>query len=227
MSNISFVVVITDRELEGVFDNCLHNVGLNVMLSSLGHGTGTPGILDLLGLEQTEKSVIMALAKREDASRALKSLTDHIGLNTPGRGIALTVPVSSTIKHLISHLKGETPIDKQEESLMDISHELIMAITDKDQNDLVMDAARSAGAQGGTVLHAKGTAGSDNRKFFGISLAEERDIVMIVVRKEDKADVMRAIARDAGIMSEAHTILFSLPVTEVAGLSDRVQIEAK
>ena len=54
---------------------------------------------------------------------------------------------------------------------MDFSHELIMAIMNEGYSDTVMDAARSAGAGGGTVLHAKGTGRARAEKFFGVRSA--------------------------------------------------------
>lgn len=78
---------------------------------------------------------------------------------------------------------------------MDFSHELIMAIMNEGYSDTVMDAARSAGAGGGTVLHAKGTGRARAEKFFGVSLADEKDVVYIVAHAEEKAAIMQAIAR--------------------------------
>ena len=40
---------------------------------------------------------------------------------------------------------------------MQFEHELIIVILNEGYSDMVVDAARSAGAAGGTVLHAKGT----------------------------------------------------------------------
>lgn len=81
---------------------------------------------------------------------------------------------------------------------MDFSHELIMAIMNEGYSDTVMDAARSAGAGGGTVLHAKGTGRARAEKFFGVSLADEKDVVYIVAHAEEKAAIMQAIADNAG-----------------------------
>ena len=69
---------------------------------------------------------------------------------------------------------------------MDFSHELIMAIMNEGYSDTVMDAARSAGAGGGTVLHAKGTGRARAEKFFGVSLADEKDVVYIVAHAEER-----------------------------------------
>ena len=81
-----------------------------------------------------------------------------------------------------------------------------------------MDAARGAGAGGGTVVHAKGTGMEGAKKFLGVSLAEEKEIVLIVVKSVDKNSVMRAIMDEAGLESKARTIIFSLPVTSALGM---------
>lgn len=74
------------------------------------------------------------------------------------------------------------------------------------------------GAAGGTVLHAKGTGMEGAEKFLGVSLAAEKELVLIVVRHEQKNDVMTAIMEDAGLESRAKAVVFSLPVTSTAGL---------
>ena len=99
---------------------------------------------------------------------------------------------------------------------MDSTHELIVAIYEKGHTNLVMDAAREAGAGGGTTISAKGT-GAGAEKFFGLSLAEEKEIVFIVSSVEKKKDIMKAIMQKAGIDSKAHAVVFSLPVSATAG----------
>ena len=104
---------------------------------------------------------------------------------------------------------------------MTFAHELIVAILNEGQSDFVMDAARSAGAGGGTVLHAKGTGSGRAEKFFGVTLADEKDVVYIVARSEEKAAIMKAIKENAGPGTPAGAICFSLPVSSVAGLRER------
>ena len=99
---------------------------------------------------------------------------------------------------------------------MQSDYELIIAIYQKGYTDLVMDAAREAGAGGGTTIRAKGTA-AGAEKFFGLSLAEEKEIVFIVARMEQKKEIMKAIMQHAGVDTKAHALVFSLPVSETAG----------
>ena len=101
---------------------------------------------------------------------------------------------------------------------MNTTHELICVILNEGCSDLVMGAARPAGATGGTVLAGKGTGARESEKFLGISLANEKDVVLIVADKHKKAAIMKAIIEKAGPGTEAGAICFSLPVTAVEGL---------
>ena len=101
---------------------------------------------------------------------------------------------------------------------MDFDHELIVVIMNEGYSDTVMDAARSAGAGGGTVLHAKGTGASMAKTFFGVTLASEKDMVYIVATAKQKTAIIQAIARQAGTATPAGAFCFSLPISSVVGL---------
>ena len=96
--------------------------------------------------------------------------------------------------------------------------ELIIAISNQGYIDSVMEAARSANAGGGTVIHAKGTGMEKAQKFLGVSLAEEKEVILIVSKASEKRKIMKAIMAQAGLSSKEKAIVFSLPVTNVAGL---------
>jgi hypothetical protein len=80
-----------------------------------------------------------------------------------------------------------------------------------------MDAARAAGARGGTVLHGKGTGSKDAEKFFSVSIASEKEVILIVAKSSEKAAIMQSIVQGAGVGTEAGAVVLSLPVTAVAG----------
>ncbi|MBR2403326.1 MAG: P-II family nitrogen regulator, partial [Lachnospiraceae bacterium] len=108
---------------------------------------------------------------------------------------------------------------KEEEStLKETTRELIVVIAEHGHTDLIMNAARAAGAYGGTVIHAKGTGVAEAEKFLGVSIATEKEIIYIVTKTEQKNAIMQAIMRDAGLDSKAKSVVFSLPVTDTAGL---------
>ncbi len=101
---------------------------------------------------------------------------------------------------------------------MNTTHELVVVVLNEGCSDMVMAAARPAGATGGTVLSGKGTGARESEKFLGISLANEKEVVLIVAEKEKKAAIMKAVMEKAGPGTDAGAICFSLPVTNVEGL---------
>ena len=83
---------------------------------------------------------------------------------------------------------------------------------------MVMAAAESAGAMGGTLLDARGIGHEDVEKFLRISIQPEKTIVAILCGREEKSAIMQAINQSAGVRTEARGILLSLPVDNVMGI---------
>ena len=215
-----YVISVVDRDKRESMSTLYSAAGLHMILTMLGQGTATNEHLSLYGLDATEKAVISAVASAEEAAQLLKAAKRKLFIDIPGNGIMLIIPLKSvaggkTLAYLTDSVKtGGVPP-------MEFKHELIIAILNEGYSDLVMDAARSAGAGGGTVLHAKGTGSSRAKKFFGVSLADEKDLVYIVAHSDEKAAIMSAISKSAGPGSKAGAICFSLPISSVVGLRTR------
>lgn len=139
---------------------------------------------------------------------------------TLGTGVSFIVPLSSVGgRKTLQFLVNEQEFEKEEEtSMKDTDYELLVAIANQGYIDTVMDAARSAKAGGGTVIHAKGTGMELAKKYLGVSLVEEKEVILIVTKSREKNQIMKAIMEQAGLDSKERTILFSLPVTSVAGI---------
>ena len=78
-----------------------------------------------------------------------------------------------------------------------------------------MDVARNAGAPGGTVIHARGTGSDTSEKFFGVTLGAEKEMIFIVTDKTKKENIMKEIMEKVGSNTEAGSIVFSIPVSEI------------
>ena len=103
------------------------------------------------------------------------------------------------------------------------NYEVIFAIVNDGYADDVMAVAREQGARGGTIINARGVAKEDAAAFFGISVHTEKEIVMMVVPKTIKDDILNAIYKEMGMAKKAQGIAFSLPVTDTAGLVEQVE----
>lgn len=220
MSKLYLMTTIINRNLAKKFLKLYDEEGLQVMLFTLGAGTASGDILDYLGLESTEKAVIFTVLEENRWLATKKDLQKKFQIDAPGGGIAFIVPLSSIGgKKTLQFLTANQEFQKEEESVLkDTVHELIVVIANQGYIELVMDAARGAGAYGGTVIHAKGTGMEQAEKFMGVSIAAEKEVIFIVAKKDQKNDIMKAVMEQAGLDSKAKAIVFSLPVTDTAGL---------
>ena len=103
---------------------------------------------------------------------------------------------------------------------MKYHHEAILCIVNSGYSDAVMETAKKLGANGGTVINARGTAPKDAEALFGITIQPEKEIVMILVPTSIKASVLHALYQEVGLDTPGQGIAFSLPVDSVVGLSD-------
>lgn len=108
---------------------------------------------------------------------------------------------------------------------MEYTHEAIVCIVNAGFAEAVMDAAKEFGAGGGTVLFARGTAAQEAESFFKIAVQPEKEMVMILVPKNLKDDILHALYRSVGLKTPGQGIAFSLPVDSVVGLSGQAGTE--
>ena len=213
-----FVISIVDRGRREDMVSVLEANRAQLILSLLGRGTAMKEHLLLYGLEATEKAVICTVAGGEQTRQIIKSAKRRLFIDIPGNGILMAIPVKSvgggrTLAYLTDNAVPDGGMPE-----MKFDHELIVVVLNEGRTDMVMNAARRAGAGGGTVLHAKGTGAKRGDKFFGVSLADEKEMIFIVSKSAEKSAIMKAIAEDAGPGTPAGAICFSLPISAVAGL---------
>ena len=220
MSGLYMMATISDRNQARRFLDFYREYGLSVTLLTYGRGTAASEILDAFGLEAAEKAVIFSVVTGEEWKRLKTGLERQIKIDIPGSGIAFIVPVSSIggKKQFEFLTDGRGFVKGEESTLKDTKYELLVVIANQGYTELVMDAARTAHAPGGTVIHAKGTGAEKVEKFFGVSLAKEKEVIFMVTRKEGKNAIMTSIMEKAGLETKARAIVFSLPVTETAGM---------
>ena len=96
---------------------------------------------------------------------------------------------------------------------MDNKFELIVCIVNAGFSQNVAEAARKAGARGGSVVKGRGTANPEAEEFFNISIQPNKEVVLILVTADIKDAVMRSIYKESGLSTDGKGIAFSLPVS--------------
>ena len=215
---MNYVISITGPEALGVLEDICEELALPLNVTLHGRGTAVQSMLDLLGIESNEKRVVLSTATEEKTAALIEAQKRRLHIGVPGHGIVIAVPVKSIGGgKTVAYLMGEENKSAKTAPPSGYAYELIVVVASEGQTDLVMNAARAAGARGGTVLHGKGTTSPESEKFLGVSIAKEKEVILIVARKEQKADIMRSIMTRAGADTDAGAVVFSVPVSEVAG----------
>lgn len=196
-----------------------------------GHGTASSDIMDMLGLDEPEKDVVLCVTEGK-TPMLLEGFNKKLHFEKPGAGIAFALPLSG-ISRAVSEMvntandsaekenTAATDEKKEEETKMETNaeikhYELIIVATSSGNTDIAVKAAKEAGVRGGTVLRAR--EAELGKKIFGITVQPEKEIVFMLVRAEMRQDVMKAIC--AAVLNETgeHALTFSLPVSDVVGL---------
>lgn len=210
------ISIIAPQALDTLTEIC-DSLSLRATVVLMGHGTAVRSMLDLLGIESNEKRVVLTVASEEKTHELISEQKRRLYIGVPGHGVVVSVPIKSVGGgSTLAYLNGGQQSAKYTPEL-NYAYEMIVAITNEGRTDMVMNAARSAGATGGTVLHGKGTGGISEEKFLNVSIAKEKEVVLIVAKSAQKSAIMKTILQCAGPQTEAGTIVFSLPISEVAG----------
>lgn len=214
---MNFVISIINPDEENTLAEICRTLEIPLAVDFYGRGTAVRSMLELLGIDSSEKRIVAAIATREKTKQLIREEKRNLYIGVPGHGIIVAVPVKSVGGGKIMALLngGQQPEGVQPD--INYSYELIVVICNAGRTDMVMNGAREAGAAGGTVLHGKGTGAVAAEKFYKVSIAQEKEVILIVSRAEQKAEIMKTILKKAGQNTEARAIVFSLPVTEVAG----------
>lgn len=190
-----------------------------------GNGTASSSLLEYFGLEEVRKYIYLSLIDSSKKNEIFDDILDKLNLKAPGNGICFTVPLSSSTKFIKDKIINKenymNKIDDEtkEKNKNKKEHELIIAIVNEGFSETTMNAAKKKGCSGGTLIKGRSLIEDGaKRKFFGISIEPEKDIILMVVDSKIKKDVMESITMDVGLKTKGNGICFSLPISDAIGL---------
>lgn len=215
---VSIVNVGDDLTVSEIIND--FSVSLNYTFQ--GVGTARSTVLDYLGIGASEKAVMFSLIPESDEEAILRAIRTKMSLYLVGKGISFTLPLSAVSEIIANGITGAAAsktVDGRKVMKKDKrKYDLIVAIVAADCIDETMEAARAAGAAGGTIIRARSIDNTKAEQFVGISLQEEQDILLILAQKESKLAIMQALSDSVGLKSEAGGVLFALPVDNTVGI---------
>ena len=230
MEGLHLVTAVTDRHRAEKVIRIFNENNVFTTDVVLGNGTASSEVLDYLYLTPVEKAIVFGIITDSGVSQLFKDFKNKMYIEVPGNGIVVSVPLNSvggkrSFEYILDgqtlgsgDRKSSIFAEREKRMAVNTDFELLFVIANEGYTDLIMDAARSAGASGGTVIKAKGTGAEYTEKFFGFSIASEKEIHFIVVPAQGRNNIMKAIMEKAGLDSKAQSIVFSLPVSNAIGI---------
>ena len=104
--------------------------------------------------------------------------------------------------------------------MAEMKYAMIASIINQGYSEKLMDAAKNAGASGGSIIHSRRISNEKAMGFWGMGMKDEKEIVLIIASAESKLEIMKAISEACGVKSEAEGVVLSMPIDEVIGLGD-------
>ncbi len=203
----------------GTGSKALHiakSVGVTGGTVYLGKGTAHNHILELLGLAQSPKEIVLMVAPEHVAQKAMTKLNDELKLKKPTHGIAFTTSVRSVIgtrsmvyNRLFEEERGE-----------EVMHKLINVVVEKGRAEEVIDAAAHAGAKGGTIINARGSGAHETERIFMMDIEPEKELVIIIAKTEAAPGIVEAIAQALDLKEPGKGILFVQNIDNIHGLAE-------
>lgn len=185
MSSFNMIVGIVPRDEAELLTSAAVQAGAMGGTISRGKGTGANNFLQILGFADSNKDIVYVLVPEEQTPSIMNSMILAAAEKKQPFGIIFSTKVSQFIK--------AGSVTGKEDTMADTTHQLITIIVNKGFADDAMAAARNAGATGGTILSARGTAKSGDEKFFGMDIVPEKDMLMILAENSKVQGILDAV----------------------------------
>lgn len=154
-------------------------------------GTATNSILAALGLGDCKKEVLYSM------------IPSAIEVQVKEKVLS-TVKTKGILAFLPSCLEVE---------MNDCQWVMLQVICEHGYAEDIMAAARKAGATGGSIINAHGTATESDAKFFGYPIVAEKDMLVIIEQREKALEIEKAISEMEALNKKGKAILFTIPVS--------------
>ena len=174
----------------------------------MGRSLAKTNIAAVLGLSENAKDMILMIVDGEKKPPVLDAIRRATSREKRNFGELFTIDVNTLVRG------GRASGGERARTGGNDMSEMITVIVNKGYADDVMAAARKAGAGGGTVVNARGTARENDERFFGMHIVPEKEMLIMVVPSEKKADVLRAIQETKCLKTPGMGIAYSTDVED-------------
>ena len=172
----------------------------------MGRGTAANSLLQILGFGDSAKDIVIIICEQDKKESIKEAVIFAFKEKKRPFGVIFSLAATDFFKAGTNY--------SEENMNHDSEYKLITAIVNKGYADDTMDAARKAGATGGTIINARGTAKPGDAKFFGVEIVPEKDMIMIVAESSKADEILEAIRNLPCLSQPGSGIAFSSPAAD-------------
>lgn len=180
-----------------------------------GKGTARNSIWDFVGLADVRKEIVLMVAEKDLAYKALREIAHHFGFEKPNHGIAFSTTVCTVAGTQSCAFQQIT----EERGEAEMVYQAITVIVDKGKAELVIDAAVKAGSKGGTIINGRGSGTHETARLFAMDIEPEKEIVLILAERDKTDDIIVSIREGLQIDLPGNGIIYVQPVNRTYGLA--------
>lgn len=229
------LITIVKKGLASKIVKATKKVGAEGGTILYGKGTGIHEHATFFGIHiEPEKEIIFTLVHEELMDHVLNEIVKEGKLNQPGTGVGFVIDTKQItgIAHLMGKQNGPCAVNHKETGTQmseknELQYDLIVTIVNKGISDIVVDATKRAGAEGGTILYGRGTGIHEQAKLFFIQIEPEKELVLTLITRDKTEQVLEAICTDAELNQPNRGIAFVLPVERTVGINHLIHSQMK
>ncbi len=213
MDQYSLFMSVLNRGKAESFLNEMRVLGLTGGVVLFGEGTATNRLLKILGLDETQKEIILLPPIEEKYDQAIHHmLLENFRMDKKNRGIAFSIPLAYLGNQAL--LEEGTSYD-----VKSFSHQCIFVVVDEGRGKDVVRETQNLGQFGGTIIHGRG-AGIPSEAFFPFKIEPQKDLAMLVVKSDQVESIQSHLFNRLDLAKAGKGIMFTLPVSRFTGSFD-------
>ncbi len=215
-NQITMLFSIVGRGKGKSYMDMLCSRGISFHMQMTAHGTAPSEMMDIFGLGNTDKDVVISFATERACRAYVEEITKNVGAISGYGGLMMCFRLSAInrlTEEIIKRSESESEVQGGTKRMAN-SHkqQLILVTVNQGYTGQVMHTAKKAGAMGGTILRARLASADKLEQYGDIAAQEEKEVIAILAPVGTAAKIMEEVNKEHGFHSEACGMITALPV---------------
>lgn len=215
-NRIMLLFSIVGRGKGKKYMDMLTTKGISFHMQMTAHGTAPSEMMDIFGLGNTDKDVVISYATEKSCGAFVEELTSSVDASLGYGGLMMCFRLSAINRLTAEIVRRSTPDSEEEGGTKRMANthkqQLILVTVNQGFTGQVMQTAKKAGAMGGTILRARLASAEKLEQYGDIAAQEEKEIIAILAPAATAAKIMEEVNKEHGFHTDACGTITALPV---------------